>query len=89
MVELTVLNSMASSDFVEALDRHLQWGLKVLDLKDLVFDKRIVDLTLDEAERARELMLERELSVYCFSTHLFGPTWSSVRRCFARTTSGK
>jgi hypothetical protein len=73
MVELTMLNTMASSDFVQALDRHLQWGLKFLDLKDLVFGKRIVDLTLEEAERARVLMRDRGLSVYCFSTQLFEP----------------
>ena len=53
MVELTVLNTMASSDFVCALERHLEWSLKLLDLKDLVFGKRIVDLTAAEAARER------------------------------------
>jgi hypothetical protein len=40
---------------------------------DLGFGKRIVDLTLEEAERARELMQDRGLSVYCFSTQLLEP----------------
>ena len=56
MIELTVLNTMASSDFSKALNRHHEWGLKFLDLKDLVFGKRIVDLTEEEALQARELI---------------------------------
>ena len=73
MVKLTMLNTMGSSDFVESLDRHLEYGMEVLDLKDLVFGKRIVDLTIAEANGARDLMLERGLSVFCFSTQLFEP----------------
>ena len=49
MVDLTILNTMASSDFSAALERHHQWGMKFLDLKDWVFGKRIVDLTEEEA----------------------------------------
>ena len=73
MVELTVLNTMASNDFVRALDLHVEWGLTFLYLKDLVFGKGIVDLTDAEAIRARELIDARGLSIYCFSTQLFEP----------------
>ena len=73
MVKLTMLNTMAAPDFVRALDRHIECRMTVLDLKDLVFGKRIVDLTEEEAGRARELIRERGLSVFCFSTQLFEP----------------
>jgi hypothetical protein len=73
MVKLTMLNTMASDNFVRALDRHLEYGMTVLDLKDWVFGKRIVDLTIEEAGRAGDLADERGLSVYCFSTQLFEP----------------
>ena len=89
MVELTVLNTMASSDFVRALDRHLEWGLKLLDLIDLVFGKRIVDLSAAEAARARELIRQRGLSVYCFSTQLFEPEVELGEALFRRDHLGK
>lgn len=34
MAKLTILNLMAGSDFATALDRHVEWGIEVLDLKD-------------------------------------------------------
>ena len=89
MIELTVLNTMASSDFSQALDRHRQWGLRVLDLKDLIFDKRIVDLTQEEALRARELIRHHGLSVYCFSTQLFEAEVELGEEVFRRDHLGK
>ena len=89
MVELTVLNTMAASDFTQALDRHLEWGLRVLDLKDLVFGKRIVDLTAEEALQAQALIRDRGLSVYCFSTQLFEPEVELGEEVFRRDHLGK
>jgi hypothetical protein len=71
MTQLTILNSMAGSDFAAALDRHVEWGIRVLDLKDGIFGKGILDLTDEEARRASDLIRERGLSVHCFSTLLF------------------
>lgn len=71
MVKITMLNSMASTDFVQSLDTQKAWGIKVLDLKDEIFGKSIADLTTEQAEIAAKLIRERELSVYCFSTQLF------------------
>jgi sugar phosphate isomerase/epimerase len=68
---ITMLNSMADKDFETALDRHVEWGLTHLDIKDSVFGKGVVDLTDAEAQRAAELIRERGLSVYCMSTQLF------------------
>ena len=70
-VSITMLNSMADRDFETALDRHVQWGLDHLDVKDSVFGKGVADLTDDEARRAAELIEARGLSVYCMSTQLF------------------
>src|SRR5215207_5521283 len=70
-VGLTILNSMAGRDFEAALDQHVAWGLKVLDLKDSIFGKGIIDLSDDEAYHAAELIRARQLTVYNFSTMFF------------------
>ena len=70
-VSITMLNSMADRDFETALDRHVQWGLDHLDVKDSVFGKGVADLTDAEARRAAELIEARGLNVYCMSTQLF------------------
>lgn len=66
-----MLNSMADRDFERALDKHVEWGLTHLDLKNHIFDKEIVDLTDEEAERAARMIADRGLSVYCMSTVQF------------------
>jgi len=68
---ITLLNSMADRDFATALDRHVEWGLRHLDLKDAIFGKSVVDISDPEAHRAAGLIAERDLSVYCLSTNLF------------------
>ena len=73
MTKITMLNSMAGRDFIASLDQHVAWGLTHLDLKDNIWGKSLIDLTDDEAERAAELIRERGLTVYCFSTVLFHP----------------
>ena len=70
--EITILNSMAGNEFEIALDQHVSWGIKYLDLKDNIFGKSIVRLTIEEAKHAAGLIHKRNLSVYCFSTVLFG-----------------
>ena len=70
--EITILNSMAGNVFEVALDQHVSWDIKCLDLKDNIFGKSIVELTEEEARHAAELIHKRSLSVYCFSTVLFG-----------------
>ncbi len=70
-VRLTILNSMAGKGFERALDRHVEWGLEVVDLKDAVLGEGVLDLTDDEAKRAAGLIRERGLSVHCLSTGIF------------------
>ncbi|MFC1717027.1 sugar phosphate isomerase/epimerase family protein [Candidatus Poribacteria bacterium] len=70
-VKVTALNSMLDKDFEQALDRHVSWGIQVLDLKDGIFGKGIVALTEEEAKRAAGLISQRDLSVHCLSTVLF------------------
>ncbi|NQX58741.1 TIM barrel protein [Paenibacillus qinlingensis] len=66
-----MLNNMVDADFITALDKHVRWGIPVLDLKQGIFGKSLIDLTLEEAEEAAAAIEERDLSVYCFSTELF------------------
>lgn len=69
---ISILNSMAGSSFEIALDQHVLWGINYLDLKDCIWGKSIVELTVDEARKAAQIIKRRSLSVYCLSTVLFG-----------------
>ena len=69
---LTMLSSMAGPDFEQAFDRHVEWGLKVLDLKDGLFGKMVDQLTDAEAEAVAAAARKRGLPVYTVSTCLFG-----------------
>jgi hypothetical protein len=68
---LALLNAMAGSDFEAALDRHLEWGLSWLDLKDQIFGKALTGLTVTEAERAAQSIAQRGMRVYCLSSTVF------------------
>ena len=70
-VVISILNSMAGSSFETALDQHVLWGINYLDLKDCIWGKSIVELTVDEARKAAQIIKRRSLSVYCLSTVLF------------------
>ena len=70
-VKLTILNSMAGSDFESALDQHLAWGLRLLDLKDAIYGKTVDALLPAEAERAAQAIAARGLSVDTLSTGIF------------------
>ena len=49
-VKITMLNSMAGTDIIQALDNHVAWDLKVLDLKGSIFGKSVTEITDEEAE---------------------------------------
>jgi sugar phosphate isomerase/epimerase len=68
---LAILNSMAGAELAAALDRHVALGVRVLDLKDALFGKGILDLDDAEAEQVSRMAGERGLSVHCLSTGLF------------------
>ena len=70
-VRLTILNSMAGSDFEQALDQHLEWGISVLDLKDAIYGKTVDDLLPQEAEQAAKAITSRGLTVETLSTGIF------------------
>ncbi|WNR46048.1 sugar phosphate isomerase/epimerase family protein [Paenibacillus roseipurpureus] len=71
MVQVTMLNFMAGTDFIESLNTQKSWGITVLDLKNEIFGKSLIDLTVAEAKEAAKAIEDREMSVYCFSTELF------------------
>lgn len=70
-VQLTMLNSMAGTDFDQALDQHLEWGLSVLDLKEAIYGKTIDDLLPHEAEQVAKAIRIRNLSIATLSTGIF------------------
>lgn len=70
-VELTILNSMAGTDFEPALDQHIAWGLRVLDLKDAIYGQRVDDLSVDDATQAAYAISTRNLRVETLSTGIF------------------
>ena len=84
MTELTLLNSMAGTDFPAALETHLAWGLRVLDLKDGIFGKGIAELSDEEALRVGEMIRARGLTVHCLSSILFHPAVELGEAAFAR-----
>jgi hypothetical protein len=66
-----MLNAMASTDFLTALDQHSKWGLRWLDLKDSIFGKELLSLKKEEVRRVADEVSKRGLSVYCLSSGLF------------------
>lgn len=70
-VRLTLLNSMAGQDFEQCLDRHVEWGLRTLDLKNQIYGKSIDALLPQEAQRAVQAISERNLDVTTLSTGIF------------------
>ena len=86
---IAILNSMAGRDFEQALDQHVSWGIKLLDLKDAIFGKNIAELTKEEARRATSLIRERDLFVYCLSTGLFSGEVELGEEKFVRDDLGK
>lgn len=79
-----MLNNMASPDFIEALDRQVEWGIKVLDLKASIFEKKLIDLTIEEAKKAASEITRRNLKTYCFSTLLFSGSVDGGENAFRR-----
>lgn len=70
-VKLTILNSMTGTDFEQALNQHLEWGITVLDLKDAIYGKTVDDLLPAEAEQVAKQIAARGLTVETLSTGIF------------------
>ncbi len=70
-VGITILNDMAGPELPAALDRHLAWDMRVVDLKQPVPGVGIHQLSLEQAEAAAAEIAARGMSVHCLSTVLF------------------
>lgn len=70
-VQLTVLNSMAGREIEACMDQHVAWGLRVLDLKDRLFDKTVAQLDGEESTQIAQMAGARDLSIHTLSTGLF------------------
>lgn len=66
--ELTLLNAMADKDFDLALQRHRDWGLRWVDIKDSIYGKALAELDMDTAQRVRTSVISYELDIYCYSS---------------------
>jgi sugar phosphate isomerase/epimerase len=71
VTQITLLNSMVSRNFNESLEVQQSWGIQVLDLKDHIYGKSVIDLSEDEAGQAAQAIASWNMSVYCLSTDLF------------------
>lgn len=83
-MELTILNNMAGQDFLEALNRHVEWGIEILDLKTSILGKGLIELTVAEARAAAVEITQRGLQVYCLSSLVFGTVLEEGEESFAR-----
>lgn len=68
---LTMLNSMAGEDFAAALDQHVAWGIRDLDLRDGIYGHWLKTLPVADAKVAAKEIRARGLSVYCLSSSVF------------------
>ncbi len=62
---------MAGKEIEPALDKHLDWGITRLDLKEQLFGKLIQDLDEAEALRLKDLVDQRGMKVDCLSSTIF------------------
>jgi len=69
-MKLSMLNMMVGDDFATALDRHVNLGIEILDLKESILGRAVEDLTVEDAREASRMLTERSLSVYCLSSQL-------------------
>ncbi len=83
-MEIAMLNAMASDHFETSLDLQRQWGIRVLDLKDGIFGKSILELKDGEVEKAASAIEERGLSVHCLTTDIFKTAFELGGREFLR-----
>jgi sugar phosphate isomerase/epimerase len=84
-IEITMLTNMANADnFCLALDRFNELELRLLDIKDQVWGKPVIELTNGEAERAAREIKKRSLETYCLSSMLFHQAIESGEAGFRR-----
>ncbi len=74
-VHLTLLSSMLGGDFERVVERHVELGLHVLDLKDGLWGHKIEALPEPLAEKAAALISAAGLRVECLSSSI---GWSAL-----------
>ncbi|MER8887134.1 hypothetical protein [Mesorhizobium sp. M0816] len=78
---------MAGSDLAVALDRHVQEGLGICDLKDGIFGKRLEDLSHDQLRSLADEITARGLNTHCLSTSLGDHDLALGRECWRQVNS--
>jgi len=69
--KLTLLNSMAATDFEQSLRVHQEWGLEWMDLRDEIYGNWVKTLDVPTAQRAKKAIDAAGLKVFCLSTSVF------------------
>ena len=59
-INLTMLNCMGGRVTEKSFDRHVEYGLKYLDLKDCLFGKSVENLMPEEAKSIKEMTSWKE-----------------------------
>ena len=80
---LVTATSSIFGDLRESIAAQRELGIGVLDVKDAVFGKEVVDLDDDEVERAAALIEDAGMPLYCLSTVLFHPDIAEGEDTFA------
>lgn len=80
---VTATNSMFGADVFAQLDSQHALGIRHLDLKDKIFGKAVIDLTVDEAHAVAGRAAALDMQVYCMSTVLFDDDAARGERHFA------
>lgn len=68
---VTATNSIFGTDVFAQIDQQHALGIRVLDLKDRIFGKAVIDLTPEEAGAVARRAAELDMGVHCMSTVLF------------------
>lgn len=83
---MTLITATSSifGDLAESIREQRRLGIDVLDLKDKVLGKEVVDLDDAELEQAASMIGEAGMSLYCLSTVLFHPDIAAGEGVFAQ-----
>lgn len=83
---MTLITATSSifGDLAESIREQRALGIDVLDLKDKVLGKEVVDLDDAELEQAAAMIEAAGMSLYCLSTVLFHPDVAEGEEAFAQ-----
>jgi sugar phosphate isomerase/epimerase len=73
MIDISVMTDQLGLDFESAVKQLAEWDVEWADLRSGIYGKGIDDLTDAEAERARAVLDQHGLRVWCLSSRVNSP----------------